>query len=80
MLTRGEFVHKVAAVDYYGRDMMRAINSLQFPKPQKYAEGGSVSSGKTVNLNLTMPSGESFSMMSDSQVASALERHIRKMS
>ncbi|MEA1919149.1 MAG: phage tail tape measure protein [Campylobacterota bacterium] len=82
MLTRGEFVQKVAAVDYYGTDFMNALNNMQIPKSALHlAEGGAVDNsqnGKTVNLNLTMPTGESFSMMSDEDVAMALERHMRK--
>ena len=48
LLTRGEFVQNVRAVDYYGRDFMEKINSLQIPRTQlpKLATGGIVQSFK----------------------------------
>ena len=75
MLTRGEFVQPVRAVDYYGRDFMEAIRTMKLPK---FADGGNVP-GRTVNVNMTMPSGQTFAMQSDEQVASSLERYFRKM-
>jgi hypothetical protein len=77
MLTRGEYVHRVAAVDYYGRDFMNAINQLRIPKPAHFAEGGVVSA-KTVNVNLTMPDSKTtFSLQTDAEIAASLERYIR---
>ena len=40
--TRGEFMQPVAAVNYYGAEMMESIRTLQFPR---YAEGGMVGGG-----------------------------------
>lgn len=81
MLTRGEFVQRVKAVDYYGRDFMHSLNSLQIPREiLKFNEGGSVDSQRNVNLSLTMPDNNtSFDMMTDEKVAQSLERYLRKM-
>lgn len=34
MLTNREYVHRVAAVDYYGETVMRAINNMSIPREQ----------------------------------------------
>jgi TP901 family phage tail tape measure protein len=44
MATAGEYMHQVAAVDYYGRDFMDDVNNLRFPRPQGYAGGGQIGS------------------------------------
>ena len=85
MLTRGEFVQKVRAVDYYGVDFMKRLNSLQVPKSElQLATGGIVDTSaepsKNINLSLMMPDNKTqFSMQTDEQIAGALERYIRKM-
>lgn len=52
-LSNREFVHQVAAVDYYGTGFMSAVNSMQFPRvlAQGFADGGQVGYG--------LPSGSS---------------------
>ena len=82
LLTRGEFVQNVRAVDYYGEAFMHAINQRAIPKEAlRLADGGEVDSGasKNVNLSLMMPDNKtSFNMQTDEQIANALERYIRK--
>lgn len=82
LLTRGEFVQNVKAVDYYGEAFMHAINQRAIPKEAlRLADGGEVDSGssKNVNLSLMMPDNKtSFNMQTDEQIAIALERYIRK--
>jgi hypothetical protein len=39
--SNGEFMHREAAVKYYGLDFMHAVNSQQYPR-MAYAEGGLV--------------------------------------
>lgn len=82
LLTRGEFVQNVRAVDYYGTAFMKALNARAIPKEAlRLAEGGEVETGasKSVNLSLIMPDNKtSFQMQTDDQVASALERYLRK--
>ncbi|MFC7752996.1 hypothetical protein [Tsukamurella soli] len=47
-LSDGEFVHKAAAVDYYGPEAMHAINSMAVPKDAlKRASGGPVTAGQS---------------------------------
>lgn len=83
LLTRGEFVQNVRAVDYYGTNFMKALNARAIPKEAlRLAEGGEVEGGasKSVNLSLMMPDNKtSFNMQTDDQVANALERYLRKM-
>lgn len=43
--SRGEFMQRKAAVDYYGADFMRRLNALQIPK---YASGGPIGAVQTV--------------------------------
>ena len=40
--TRGEFMQPVAAVNYYGPEMMESIRTLQFPR---YGDGGMIGGG-----------------------------------
>lgn len=42
--SRGEFMQRKAAVDYYGADFMRRLNALQVPK---YASGGPIGAVQT---------------------------------
>lgn len=60
-LSNREFVHRVAAVDYYGVDFMSAVNEGRFPRvlARGYADGGQVTDderarmgGGTVNLSI----------------------------
>ena len=46
LLTKGEFVQKKKAVDYYGKDFMEDVNNLQYPK--QFATGGDVDNSTTV--------------------------------
>lgn len=38
--SRGEFMQRKAAVDYYGIEFMRKLNALQLPRFKGYAQGG----------------------------------------
>lgn len=40
MATAGEYMHNVAAVQYYGPGFMDAVNTRSFPKPAGYKDGG----------------------------------------
>jgi hypothetical protein len=60
-LSRGEFVQRAAAVQHYGVDFMKSINSLSFPgfatgglvpSPIRMAGGGSVPATSTLNLSI----------------------------
>jgi hypothetical protein len=84
LLTGGEFVIKRKAVDAIGSKVLHDINNLRVPKLPRYAEGGLVggsSSGSSsaspamtpINLNI---GGQSFGVMSDADVAEALQRFI----
>ena len=87
MLTRGEFVLPVRAVDHYGVGTLEAMRKMTLPKtatagikiPGHYASGGSVQSG-TVPQNfgtLDIKIGNNtFQVMTDSEVAAALTRHL----
>lgn len=84
MLTRGEYVTDVRTVDYYGEAFFRQLKARMIPK---YATGGLVGStpssannkvsGKTVNLNLNI-GGNNYATIADEEVASALERVLRR--
>lgn len=50
--SRGEFMQRKAAVDYYGADFMRRLNALQIPK---YATGGPIGAVQTIT---TTPTGQ----------------------
>ena len=89
MLTMGEFVQPVSAVDYYGRDFMNAVRFKTLPKDSlpKFATGGSVgggSSGGGANSSsdlgtLTLQIGSSsFEVMTSSEVAASLTDFIVK--
>lgn len=54
MLTRGEFVHNVRAVDYYGTGLMNAINERRIPRGKltsvlNFATGGLVGVGGSIS-------------------------------
>lgn len=76
LLTGGEFVIKRSAVDAYGSSMLHAINNMSLPK---FATGGEVSNPSSkgdlqpININI---GGKSFGMMTDRDIAEALQRHI----
>ena len=61
LLMKGEFVHTTQAVQHYGIDFMNAVNSLSFPKPTYFAEGGGVGVSHS-NSNSSMPSMLSLSL------------------
>lgn len=45
LASNGEFVHRTAAVDYYGESFMHRINNMQVPRSEvlhRYAQGGVV--------------------------------------
>ncbi len=88
LLEAGEFIIKKESVRKLGLDRLNMINQGKLPRYQdgggvsipRYATGGGVSSSnvssRTVELNLNM-GGQSFKMMTDEDVASALERYTR---
>lgn len=43
--SKGEFMQRKAAVDYYGVEFMRRLNALQVPKLPGYAQGGLIRGG-----------------------------------
>jgi len=49
LLSNGEYVHKTAAVQYYGKSFMDAINSLRLPR---FAQGGPVSYDQRKNQTM----------------------------
>jgi len=66
-LSRGEYVHKAAAVSHYGVSFMHAINSMKFPRfalgglvdritvmpaPVRFASGGLAQSGSRFDLTI----------------------------
>lgn len=61
--SRGEFMQRAAAVDYYGTDFMHAVNQLMIPKDlARYAKGGMIDNraqklakGGRVKKELTAP-------------------------
>ena len=79
MLSEGEFVIRNKAVRYFGQALFDSLNRMEMPKAQRFAEGGSVGGGSVapalqpININI---GGRSFSMMSDRQVAEALQRYL----
>ncbi len=83
MLTEGEFVQQVRAVDYYGRAFMDALNRRAIPKSVLgLASGGSVTSTSNTStrsrpVNLVIDQ-KTYQLMGDDQVATALERVLRK--
>tara|TARA_Y100000310_G_scaffold101763_1_gene99881 strand:+ start:2451 stop:3047 length:597 start_codon:yes stop_codon:yes gene_type:complete len=38
----GEYIHKVDAVNYYGEDFMRKVNTMQFKKGDRFKRGGRI--------------------------------------
>jgi len=90
-LTRGEYVHNVRAVDYYGQSFMEALNRRLIPKRVLgLASGGSTAGGasnasainnvepdKTVNLNLKIGKS-SFPLKSDEDVAARLAEYLER--
>jgi hypothetical protein len=63
-LSNGEYVMRASAVNHYGADLMRAINSMSLPK---FASGGQVSMPIYLNNRYTgtasAPSGEAGAIM-----------------
>lgn len=85
LLEAGEYIIKKETVKKFGLDAMNKINQGMIPK---YQTGGLVGStpasdnfnpttGRTVNLNLNL-GGENYAMITDEQVATSLEKYIRK--
>lgn len=73
-VSNGEWVHKAAAVDYYGDSAMSAINNMQVPREMLsgYAAGGKIPrqrdepmqkfavGGKTLNVPIKVDVGQTF--------------------
>ena len=92
LLEKGEFIIRKEAVKSLGLARLNTLNrgrlprfnqgGMVTPKLPRYAVGGAVSGGesspsRTVELNLNM-GGETYKMMTDDDVANALERYTRK--
>ena len=79
-LTGGEFVLRREAVDRYGADFLKSLNSLSLPK---FADGGQVGGSNggdkvmanpaVVNLHIGQ---NTYPMMADEEVAAALSRYM----
>ena len=86
LLTRGEYVLNVRAVDYYGRSFIEALNRMMIPKEfLKFSTGGLVDKSnvtatqarKIVDLNLNF-GNRSFKMMTDEDIANALAEYLQR--
>jgi len=80
-LTRGEYVINAKSARVIGLENLNALNSVG--KLPRFADGGSVGGAsvpisRTVDVNLNMPDGESFSLSADEKTADLLERYFRK--
>lgn len=82
LLEDGEFVIRKEAVKTFGADLFRNLNNLSLPK---FQTGGYVGTTPTqqnldnVNLNFTLPSGNTYKTITSSEVAKALGNELRKM-
>jgi len=82
LLENGEFVIRKEAVKNFGSGLFEKLNNLSLPK---FQTGGFVGTMQTqqnlndVNLNFTMPSGNTYQTVSSSEVAKALGNELRKL-
>jgi len=81
----GEFVHRTAAVDYYGIDFMRRLNAMQIPR---FAAGGLIErvrvrepasgGGSATVINLTLPGVGTYPVSAEAGVAGELVRGLQR--
>ena len=83
LLEAGEFVIRKEAVARFGAGFFAALNSLKLPSMPRFAAGGPVGAGAApagvVNINLTMPTGNSYQVQSDPMTADKMLRDIARM-
>jgi len=85
LLEDGEFVVRKEAVGAFGSDLFHRLNNLELPKFQSGGVVGALpivgsgASANDTNINFTMPSGNSYSMMSSSDVAKKLSEEFRRL-
>lgn len=79
LLEPGEFVLRKEAVARFGVAFLNHLNSLRIPDlfgllSASAAGGGAGGSGRAVNINLTLPSGDTYRMSADPATAARIER------
>ena len=85
LLEDGEFVVRKEAVGAFGSDLFHRLNNLELPKFQSggvvgaLPSVGSGASANDTNINFTMPNGNSYAMMSSSDVAQKLSEEFRRL-
>ena len=86
LLEDGEFVVRKEAVSHFGDGLFHKLNSMAIPKFQTGGmignSGANINSTEAmnnVNLNFTMPSGNTYKAVSSSEVAKALGNELRKL-
>ena len=80
LLESGEYVIRKEAVRRYGSTLFNALNNLRLPElpdlsvllPRPAA--ATAAPGRTVNINLTLPSGDTYQMTTDPATAARIER------
>ena len=73
MLEAGEFVIRKEAVARFGEGFFEHLNSLRLPDLSGLA-AASAGPSRTVNINLTLPSGDTYQMTTDPATADRIER------
>ena len=73
MLEAGEFVVRKEAVARFGEGFFEHLNSLRLPDLSGLA-AASAGPSRTVNINLTLPSGDTYQMTTDPATADRIER------
>ena len=81
LLESGEFVIRKEAVRKFGAHVFTALNNLRLPElPDLSAllprvpQAAAAAPGRTVNINLTLPSGDTYQMTTDPATAARIER------
>ena len=81
LLESGEFVIRKEAVRKFGAGMFNALNNLRLPElPDlsvllpRVPQAAAAAPGRTVNINLTLPSGDTYQMTTDERTAARIER------
>ena len=80
LLESGEFVIRKEAVRKFGTHVFSALNNLRLPElPDLSAllprpAVAAAAPGRTVNINLTLPSGDTYQMTTDPATAARIER------
>jgi len=85
-LSPGEYIVKASSVRHYGPAWLAKLNAMQLPK---FSAGGMVSAaarnmpsaasaGASTTINLTLPTGGTFPLQADVDVAAALTAAVRR--